>query len=153
MSKTNKKGFTLIEVVLVIAIGALIFLLAFIAFRNAQVNRRDSQRRSDLDKIAAEVANFSADHNGSVPAGIGTSASNNTFLYKYINALKDPSGSNPVYADIAAATPTPVGKLTWTPGGSGVTGCKTGTTLSNTSDWRVEMQLEKGVACRDSLNQ
>ncbi|MBP9738093.1 prepilin-type N-terminal cleavage/methylation domain-containing protein, partial [Candidatus Saccharibacteria bacterium] len=42
--KNNKKGFTLIEVVLVLAIGGLIFLLAFIAFQQVSANRRDTQR-------------------------------------------------------------------------------------------------------------
>src|SRR5690606_6033521 len=49
----NKKGFTLIEVVLVLAIGGLIFLLAFLAFQQVSRNRRDTQRRSDVARMAA----------------------------------------------------------------------------------------------------
>ncbi len=57
-SKLNKKGFTLIEVVLVLAIGGLIFLLAFLAFRQVTVNRRDTQRRADGARIIAELQNY-----------------------------------------------------------------------------------------------
>lgn len=60
-SKKNSRGFTLIEVVLVLAIGGLIFLLAFLAFQNASVNRRDTQRRNDAGKVLAEIANAESD--------------------------------------------------------------------------------------------
>ena len=59
---TNKKGFTLIEVVLVLAIGGLIFLLAFIAFQQVSANRRDTQRRADAGRIVAELENYYGDN-------------------------------------------------------------------------------------------
>ena len=49
--QTNSRGFTLIEVVLVLALGAVIFTLAFLAFRQVTSNRRDTQRRADLTRI------------------------------------------------------------------------------------------------------
>ena len=52
--KPRNHGFTLIEVVLVLAIGSLIFLLAFLAFRQVSANRRDTQRRSDVAKMMAQ---------------------------------------------------------------------------------------------------
>ncbi|MCA9301175.1 type II secretion system protein [Candidatus Nomurabacteria bacterium] len=58
----NKKGFTLIEVVLVLAIGGLIFLLAFIAFQQVSANRRDTQRRADAGRIVAELQNYYGDN-------------------------------------------------------------------------------------------
>src|SRR5688572_9926745 len=68
LSTLPNKGFTLIEVVLVLAIGGLIFLLAFLAFSQAQQNRRDTQRRSDLGRIVAELQNFYTD-TGAYPSG------------------------------------------------------------------------------------
>jgi len=56
----NQTGFTLIEVVLVLAIGGLIFLLAFLAFRQVSINRRDTQRRNDAGRIVAELQNYTA---------------------------------------------------------------------------------------------
>lgn len=86
--KLNKKGFTLIEVVLVLAIGGLIFLLAFLAFQNASVNRRDSQRRADAAKIIAEITNAQAD---------GLVVNGQTSLDKvnadYLGGIKGPGGT------------------------------------------------------------
>ena len=51
MSKTttkHRKGFTIIEVVLVLAIAGLIFLMIFIAFPALQRGQRNTQRRRDL---------------------------------------------------------------------------------------------------------
>lgn len=61
MSHTKQKGFTLIEVVLVLAIGGLIFLLAFLAFSQASANRRDTQRRSDARRLLAAIETFNGD--------------------------------------------------------------------------------------------
>lgn len=38
-----------------LAIGGMIFLLAFIAFRQVTVNRRDTQRRSDVSRMIAAL--------------------------------------------------------------------------------------------------
>ena len=46
----NKKGFTIIEVVLVLGIAGLIFLMVFIALPALQRNRRDTQRTSDISR-------------------------------------------------------------------------------------------------------
>jgi prepilin-type N-terminal cleavage/methylation domain-containing protein len=43
-------GFTIIEVVLVLAIAGLIFLLVFLALPGLQRSRRDAQRKSDMGK-------------------------------------------------------------------------------------------------------
>lgn len=63
MKKTNQKGFTLIEVILVLAIGGLIFLLAFLAFQQVQRNRRDTQRRTDAARMASVYNDRRADLN------------------------------------------------------------------------------------------
>ncbi len=44
----NKKGFTIIEVVLVLAVAGLIFLMVFLALPALQRAQRDAQRRQDL---------------------------------------------------------------------------------------------------------
>lgn len=46
--RNSKKGFTIIEVVLVLAIGGLIFLMVFIALPALQRSQRDTQRKDDL---------------------------------------------------------------------------------------------------------
>lgn len=65
--KLTTKGFTLIEVVLVLAIGGLIFLLAFLAFQQVSRNRRDTQRRSDVKRMVGYIEEFAANNNGAYP--------------------------------------------------------------------------------------
>ena len=47
-TKNKEKGFTIIEVVLVLAIAGLIFLMVFIARPALQRGQRDTQRRDDV---------------------------------------------------------------------------------------------------------
>ncbi len=103
--KQNNRGFTLIEVVLVLAIGGLIFLLAFLAFRQASTNRRDAQRRSNIKGIIAEAVNYAGDSANRYPCwdngGWACSGPSWTrFLNSYLNTgdFKDPStGTNYTY--------------------------------------------------------
>ena len=54
MKKLNK-GFTIIEVVLVLAIAGLIFLMVFIALPALQRGQKDSQREQDLSRVQTAI--------------------------------------------------------------------------------------------------
>ena len=72
MAKSNNikfKGFTIIEVVLVLAIAGLIFLMVFVALPNLQRNQRDTARRQDYAAIVANVSNYISNNNGRLPSG------------------------------------------------------------------------------------
>ena len=47
----NKYGFTIIEVVLVLAVAGLIFLMVFIALPTLQRSQRDTQRKNQANLI------------------------------------------------------------------------------------------------------
>jgi len=65
VNKDNKKGFTIIEVVLVLAIAGLIFAMVFIALPALQRNQRDQSRKNDASTVAAAINNWnSANRNG-----------------------------------------------------------------------------------------
>ncbi len=151
----NKSGFTLIEVVLVLAIGGLIFLLAFLAFQQVQTNRRDTQRRADLNRVVAELQNYYSDtrsypvasvNDGNVCTGTDTNQFS-VFLRTYVCVDKDgtkkftsPSETDYI-ANLPTATPQ-VNRIRYRPN----LGCD-GTSAA----FRVEMVLEGGkIACRDS---
>ena len=51
MTTKNKKGFTIIEVVLVLAIAGLIFLMVFIALPALQRSQRNTQREDDIARF------------------------------------------------------------------------------------------------------
>jgi len=63
----KEKGFTIIEVVLVLAIAGLIFLMVFIALPALQRNQRDTARKSDVTIVAAAVTSFSSNNRGEFP--------------------------------------------------------------------------------------
>ena len=66
---TQKKetGFTIIEVVLVLAIAALIFLMVFIALPAMRQGQRDDGRKRDLSLIATAVTNYTSANRGKFP--------------------------------------------------------------------------------------
>lgn len=67
MSKQElkQKGFTIIEVVLVLAIAALIFLMVFIALPALQRSQRDTARKSDVGIVAGAVQSFQSNNRAS----------------------------------------------------------------------------------------
>ena len=85
--KNEEKGFTIIEVVLVLAIAGLIFLMVFIALPALQRGQRDTQRRSDLSRALTKVTDYQTNNRGNLPA------SNNgawtTFAGNYLRASGD----------------------------------------------------------------
>ena len=64
----NKKGFTIVEVVLVLGIAGLIFLMVFIALPSLVRNRRDTQRVSDMSRLATAINNYQQNNSGAIPS-------------------------------------------------------------------------------------
>ena len=56
----GKQGFTIIEVVLVLAIAGLVFLMVFVAFPALQRNQRDAQRRQDFANLSSQLSQLRA---------------------------------------------------------------------------------------------
>ena len=62
-----KKGFTIIEVVLVLAIAGLILLMAITAFPRLQKTTYDTQRKDDVDTLVASLMNYESSNRGILP--------------------------------------------------------------------------------------
>ena len=75
MLKNKEKGFTIIEVVLVLAIAGLIFLVVFLALPALQQSQRDNARRQDVGKVVSAVQSYLADNKSQMPAD-GAAAAN-----------------------------------------------------------------------------
>ena len=73
----SKKGFTIIEVVLVLAIAGLIFLMVFIALPALQRSQRDTQRRNDMARVATAITQYQSNNSGSLPFNTTTYAKYN----------------------------------------------------------------------------
>lgn len=67
MQVNERGGFTIIEVVLVLAIAGLIFLMVFIALPTLQRSQRDTQRRNDLARISTQITQYQTNNNGRLP--------------------------------------------------------------------------------------
>lgn len=86
MSKQElkQKGFTIIEVVLVLAIAALIFLMVFIALPALQSSQRDTARKNDVSIVASAVNTWSSNNRGKA-----LSTLTGTSLQNYVTDVSD----------------------------------------------------------------
>lgn len=78
--KTKRdEGFTIIEVLIVLAIAGLIILIVFLAVPALQRNSRNTQRKNDVAAIASAAQNVVNNTNGNIPkqvsSGDGVTAS------------------------------------------------------------------------------
>lgn len=148
----QKKGFTIIEVVLVLAIAGLIFLMVFIALPALQRGQRDSQRRQDVSKFMSQVTSYSTNNRGNVPA-LNTAALRTSFLNDYMKQsageFKDPrSGVDYTIDQAAPLTNDTTTRIQY------VTGQKCNGEALATASARaaaVRIQLEgSGIYCQDN---
>ena len=108
ISKKFNKGFTLIELLVVIGILAVLLAIVLIAINPARqfAQANNTQRRSDVNAILNSVHQYAADNNGTLPAGITTTAANVSstgadlcalLVSDYLAALPaDPTTTGPV---------------------------------------------------------
>ena len=99
--RPHKPGFTIIEVVLVLAIAGLIFLMVFITLPALQRNQRDTQRKNDMSKLKSAIESYKANNKGQIPTTtemrpVGANFSELDFGKNYLKAdtegFNDPSG-------------------------------------------------------------
>lgn len=78
LKKSDAKGFTIIEVMIVLAIAGLILLIVFLAVPALQRNARNTQRKNDASAVAGAIANFISNNGGSLPISLGSDLNTNT---------------------------------------------------------------------------
>ena len=97
--QSPKKGFTIIEVVLVLAIAGLIFLMVFVALPALQRSQRDTQRRDDMARFMSQLTQYQSNNNGNVP---DTQDKWSNFVTNYLrvggDAFEDPQTGEPYAA-------------------------------------------------------
>jgi prepilin-type N-terminal cleavage/methylation domain-containing protein len=70
LQKRNSEGFTIIEVMIVLAIAALILLIVLLAVPALQRNSRNTQRKNDISAIVSATNEFVDNNNGISPTGL-----------------------------------------------------------------------------------
>lgn len=114
--KNKEKGFTIIEVVLVLAIAGLIFLIVFLALPQLQRSRRDTQRRNDAGRAIAALETYSGNNDGNYPAHSAWS----TFVSDYLTSggtgvWEDPATGAYTATSGAGVAPTAEGQIQYGP--------------------------------------
>lgn len=66
MKQHKQEGFTIIEVLIVLAIAGLILLIVFLAVPALQRNARDTSRKNDISRILGATQEVVNNHNGDV---------------------------------------------------------------------------------------
>ena len=145
LQNRKESGFTIIEVVLVLAIAGLIFLVVFLALPQLQESRRDTQRRSDVSRALAALETYAGSNNGDYPADAGE-------LAEYLpDEFEDPSGGDYTFVD---ATPAQEGEMRYQQGAV-CDGDEASTTDADGDpagdrDVAVEVFVENGKFCQDN---
>lgn len=157
MNVPNKtKGFTIIEVVLVLAIAGLIFLVVFLALPALQRGQRDNQRKQDLGKTVSQLVAYQSNNQGALPAD---QTAMNSFRANYLttSAFADPSDG--ATYDVTRATAAPVGgvpapaihTIIIYPGMTCGTGALSGTYSTTARTFAAVIYQEQGAfACQNS---
>jgi prepilin-type N-terminal cleavage/methylation domain-containing protein len=120
LNKTSKdqKGFTIIEVMIVLAIAGLILVVVLIAIPQLQRNQRNENRRSILARVKSELENYAGNNNASYPVANSGSGQNNLgspvvtagFFNRYLGCdgaspatcsvnINDPKTARPIGSD------------------------------------------------------
>ncbi len=118
----KEKGFTIIEVVLVLAIAALIFLMVFIALPALQSSQRDTARKNDVSIVSAAVNSWAGNNRGKELADMteaevkdyAKDVSANTTAYTVVSDIPDTTVDGTVTVVVGAKCDSvgPDGKVT-----------------------------------------
>lgn len=141
--KTAQRGFTIIELLIVIAIIGILAGLVLNNFQGAQAKARDSQRKTDINAMHAQLENYH-NENGSYP----TTFDETVLAGLDAEAMNDPDGDTITRSGVTA-TAEPATTYTATePTGSEYTyaayGCSGTGTTDTCSSYVLYSWLENG---------
>lgn len=106
MSRTSR-GFTIIEVMIVLAIAGLIYLIVSKGAQTLQLNQRNVARKKDEQKTVAQVLDFYALHTKKLPGQTGRIAPTDCIeLLNSIGKMGQFNFANCVAGDQTATIPT-----------------------------------------------
>lgn len=100
LNKIGKKlgykedGFTIIEVMIVLAVAGLIMAIVLVAIPQLQRNQRNSARRDVAGRIKTEVDSYAGNNNGKVPASAADVTAFNTRYLANVNTEDPQTGTN-----------------------------------------------------------
>ena len=91
--KENRRGFTLIEIVIVLAIAALILIIVFLAVQGAQKSQKDNVSRRAASRVISAYSTYMGNSNNQAPV----IANFPTDISGYLTGIVDGRGVSPVF--------------------------------------------------------
>ena len=139
----NNSGFTIIEVLIVLAIAGLIMAVVLLAVPGLNRSQNNNSAKTDATHIAAAVSNWSNNNNGALPS----SSANLATIYGDAGSFSKlgTQGSDSVITAITSSTVPSTG---WYLASSITT--VSALTLAQSSSWIVV--VDTGVTCNTSAS-
>ena len=92
-----KKGFTLIEILVVVTIISLLTSFAVVSYTQLSKQSRDARRKTDLEQIRAALEMYRSNNNEYYSAIFNNNCNNVTWLTSYIATMPSDPKSLPRY--------------------------------------------------------
>lgn len=158
------KGFTLVELLVVVAIIAILSVIGLTIFSTAQANARDARRKSDVDAIAAALETKRAPgsiyystiaetdfSSGSIPRDTNTTVTQ-SYCVKVYSTDSGAQEANPTWASSSTAG-CPATTATWQPATAADGFSATSFPANTEKSWKVCARLETNpttIYCKPS---
>lgn len=117
LKKSNNEGFTIIEVMIVLAIAGLILLIVFLAVPALQRSSRNTQRKTDIGRIGSAATTVVSNNSNSMAAlttgALTTETGSNLSYYQTSGII----ANAPLASGGTAANPANIDKVLVVPNG------------------------------------
>ena len=142
--KKRQKGFTIIEVMIVLAIAGLIMVVVLIAIPQLQRSQRDSNRQNVVNRINSELGAYSSNNNGTYPFVTLALADFNSRYVANLERRNPQTGNNyAVVAATAIADQPTADQIMIFPGTSCTGELPTGTISTTSRQYSLVVLLER----------
>ena len=158
--KKSNSGFTIIEVMIVLAIAGLILLIVLLAVPALQRNSRNTAIKNDASALTAAVTEFASNNDGAIPTPGGSSQAGSAVT---INNAAGNAATAKVQSSTTVTFVSAAGAITPTPGAitvdfaykcptvvSGTSVTPVSSTRSTAVVYAIELAGSNAAKCVDS---
>lgn len=111
LQKSKSEGFTIIEVMIVLAIAGMIILIVLLAVPALQRNGRNTAMKNDASALAAAVSEFKSNNDGRIPTTVTPNGSTVSFTGTFVGATSADGKVQGSTTVLSAGNPTQAGQL------------------------------------------